>query len=215
MRRRWAEVAVAGLLSAACARDGRGTEPPSDAAPVAATPEPETEPEPAPAPPADVASPEPTDEEFAWARRAPEQEAQLDAWDRANLQRLLRSFDELRCFHQAVRLEGERFMADAGREPEWFQHKQRTILALDEWLMRLSTENPRIFERSGLAGHILEAFELVAFTYLTAYTARDRTELDGSDAHWRTVETKVRDRATKLGGTLTTTPARCDPLANE
>jgi hypothetical protein len=178
---------------------------------VATAEEAEVEPVPAePVPPANLGPP--TEAEFrAWDRRDPETEAKLDAWDRDNLDRMLRMFDELRCFHQTVLLEGERFMADPRGEPRWHELKHGTILALDEWQKRVFAENPRILEKSRLLGHFLEAHELAAFTYPRAYDARDRTEIDQCDAHWAKVESKIRQRAEKLGGRLAASPVRCDP----
>jgi hypothetical protein len=241
MRMRWARGLSAALVLCACARDGRDTRPPHDGGTtaVAATKAPpeapggpagapsvpvpvQTDPEPAPG--STITEPEPdgpvttlgppTEEEFrAWDRKDPEAEAELDAWDREHLDRMLRTFDELRCFHQAVLVAGERLLADPRNEPQWHDFKRKSIPELDAWLKRFFADNPRILEKSRFVSHFLEAHELVSFTYIRAYNDGERAELDEHDAHWFVVESKVRKRAQALGGQLAASPVRCDPPA--
>jgi hypothetical protein len=233
-RMRWA---WAVLLLSACARDSRGTQPPHDGEPrVAATatttpseaPEPPAEAPPEPVPTSATAEPPstepeppptqpglgpPTDAEFhAWDRPDPEGEAKLDAWDREHIDRMLRTYDELRCFHQTLLAAGERQLGNPN-EKRWTAFERDWVTTLDAWQKRYFAEDPRALEKSRFFAYVLEAHEILSRTYVEAYDTRDRAKVDEVDRHWLAVEAKVRKRVEKLGGQLAASPTRCDPPA--
>lgn len=181
-----------------------------------------SEPPPAPAspeltPPSSSSSlGEPTEEELrAWDRRDPAEEAKLAAWDREHRESMLRMYDELRCFHQAVIVAGERRLGKGSDESEWIAFRHDWSASTSEWLQRLFADNERILERSRFVGYFIEAHEIVSHSYVQAYEARDRAEVEKIGKHWLAVEAKVRRHAEAIGGALSAAPTRCRPPAKQ
>lgn len=151
--------------------------------------------------------PRPSEAEFAaWDRKDPEGEKHLYKWDKRNLDKMKNYWDELRCFREAIMVEGEKA---AGAEPlsaeaeKWHQFKQGFIPFINGWQQRLFANEPRILEKSKFIGHILEAHELVMHGYPKAYNDGDEIELKKAEAHWVIVEDKVKGYAEQLGGEWT------------
>jgi len=148
--------------------------------------------------------PDPTDAEFkAWNRKDPVGEKFLYKWDKANLQKMVNYFEEIECFREIVKAEGEKaFGAEPGspEEEAWYQFKLMFVNHVNGWQQRLFANEPRILEKSKYIGHFLEAHELVMYGYPKAYNDSDKTELEKADAHWIIVMNKIKQYSKKLGG---------------
>src|SRR5690606_99467 len=105
--------------------------------------------------------PPPTDAELkAWDRKDPEGEKHLYKFDKANLKKMLNYWNELECFREKMKEEGEKaFGVEPGSpdEEKWYQFKQLFIPMVNTWQQRLFANEPRILEKSKLIGHFLEA----------------------------------------------------------
>jgi hypothetical protein len=147
----------------------------------------------------------PSSAEFkAWDRKDPEGEKHLYKWDKANLDKMMRYWEDLTCFREKMKQEGGKaFGAEPGspQGEEWYQFKQAFVIPiLDSWQKRLFANEPRILEKSKFIGHFLEAHELVSREYPAAYNDSDNTALEKADAHWMIVEAKVKKYVGNLGG---------------
>lgn len=147
--------------------------------------------------------PPPTDAEFkAWNRKDPGGEKHLYKWDKSHVDKMMRYWEELQCFQEKMKEEGEKAMGAEPGSPEferWEQFKRGFIMHLDGWQKRLFANEPRILEKSKLIGHILEAHELVSHGYPKAYNAGDKTEIEKNDAHFLIVDAKVKKYLKNLG----------------
>jgi len=145
----------------------------------------------------------PTEAEFkAWNRKDPEGEKHLYKWDKAHLGDMLGYWEQIQCFREKVKEEGQKaFGAEPGSPPEeqWFQFKRMFITLVDGWQQRLFAEQPRIQEKSKFIGNFLEAHELVMYGYPKAFNESDKTELEKADLHWLAVEAKVKKYVKQLG----------------
>ncbi len=147
----------------------------------------------------------PNSAEFkAWDRKDPEGEKHLYKWDKANLDRMMGYWEDLTCFKEKMKQEGQKAF---GTEPggpqaeEWYQFKLSFVIPiLDSWQKRLFAAEPRILEKSKFIGHFLEAHELVSREFPAAYNESDNTTLEKADAHWMIVEAKVKKYVGNLGG---------------
>ena len=146
----------------------------------------------------------PTEAEFkAWNRKDPEGEKHLYKWDKAHLSDMLGYWEELECFREKVREEGEKaFGAEPGSptDEQWYQFKRGFVHHADGWQKRLFAEQPRILEKSKFIGNFLEAHELVMHGYPKAFNSADKTELEKADAHWIIIEAKIKKYVKNLGG---------------
>lgn len=145
----------------------------------------------------------PTEAEFkAWNRKDPEGEKHLYKWDKAHIKEMMNYWEQLECFREKVKEEGEKaFGAEPGSptEEQWYQFKRMFVTHIDGWQKRLFAEQPRILEKSKFIGHFLEAHELVMNGYPKAYNEADKTELEKADAHWIVVQAKVKKYTKNLG----------------
>ena len=148
--------------------------------------------------------PPPTDAEFAaWNRKDPEGEKHLYKWDKANVDKMMGYWENLVCFQEKMKEEGDKalgFEPGSPQQEQWDQFKQAFIPHLDGWQKRLFAAEPRILEKSKYIGHILEAHELIMHGYPKAYNMGDKTELERNDAHWIIVHNKVKKYTNNLGG---------------
>jgi hypothetical protein len=155
--------------------------------------------------------PPPTEAEIvAWDRQSPEVEAKLREWDKANIARLLGYWTDLACFRERVRAEGKLALGSArGSPPEerFFQFKRKFVEETNAWQQNLFTVEPRIIEKSHFIGRLLEAHELVAYTYPSAFSEGDQREVEKTDGYWAVVEGKTKKYAESLGATWK--PAIC------
>src|SRR5690606_6485300 len=120
-----------------------------------------------------------------------------------HLNEMLAYWEEMQCFRDKVKEEGQKaFGAEPGSpaEEQWFQFKRMFIMLIDGWQKRLFSEQPRIQEKSKFIGNFLEAHELVMNGYPKAYNEGDTKELEKQDAHWIIVEAKVKKYVKSLGG---------------
>ena len=142
----------------------------------------------------------------AWDRKDPEGEKHLYKWDKANLPRMMGYWEDLVCFKEKMKEEGQKaFGVEPGspQAEEWYQFKQAFVIPiLDSWQKRLFASEPRIQEKTKFIGNFLEAHELVSREYPAAYNASDKTALQKADAHWMIVEAKVKKYVGSLGGTF-------------
>ena len=145
----------------------------------------------------------PTDAEFkAWDRTDPEGEKHLYKFDKSALPRLLTYWEEIECFREKVKEEGEKaFGAEPGsaQEEAWFQFKQFYVNHVNGWQQRLFAQEPRIQEKSKFIGNFLEAHELVMHGYPKAYNLGDKTEIEKADLHWEVVVNKNVRYSKRLG----------------
>jgi hypothetical protein len=148
--------------------------------------------------------PPPTDEEFrAWNRKDPGGEKFLYKWDKANLDKMVNYFEEIECFREKIKEEGEKARGAEPGSPEeenWYQFKKMFINHVNGWQQRLFANEPRILEKSKYIGHFLEAHELVMYGYPKAYNENDETALEKADAHWMIVMSKIKKYSKQLGG---------------
>lgn len=149
----------------------------------------------------------PSSAEFkAWNRKDPEGEKHLYKWDKANLTKMMGYWEDLTCFKEKMKEEGQKaFGVEPGtpQAEEWYQFKQAFVIPiLDSWQKRLFASEPRIQEKTKFIGHFLEAHELVSREYPAAYNESDKTALEKADAHWMIVEAKVKKYVGSLGGTF-------------
>ena len=146
----------------------------------------------------------PTEAEFkAWDRKDPEGEKHLYKWDKGHLGVIHGYWEELECFRDKLKEEGDKaFGAEPGSptEEQWFQFKRAYVNFVDGWQKRLFAEQPRIQEKSKFIGKILEAHELCMYGYLKAYNNGDKKELQKNDALWMVVEAKMKKYTKQLGG---------------
>lgn len=146
--------------------------------------------------------PPPTDAEFkAWNRKDPGGEKHLYKWDKANLGKMVNYFEEIECFREKVKEEGQKaFGAEPGspEEEQWFQFKRMFVNHVNGWQQRLFAKEPRIQEKSKYIGHFLEAHELVMYGYPKAFNEGDKTELEKADAHWMIVMNKIKKYSKQL-----------------
>lgn len=140
--------------------------------------------------------PPPTDAEFAaWNRKDPEGEKHLYKWDKNNIDRMENYFEEIRCFRDEIKKNGQLAFGAEPQSPQdeqWYQFKRQFIPFIDRWQQRLFGQEPRILEKSKFIGHFLEAHELVMKQYPQAYNESDELQVKKADAHWIVVEDKVR-----------------------
>ena len=146
----------------------------------------------------------PSDAEFkAWNRKDPAGEKHLDKWDKANADRMMGYWEDLQCFKDKMKEEGQKaFGAEPGspQGEEWHQFKQAFVIPiLDTWQKRLFASEPRLGEKTLFIGNFLEAHELISREYPAAYNASDKTALEKADAHWMIVEAKVKKYVGSLG----------------
>jgi hypothetical protein len=147
----------------------------------------------------------PTGAEFkAWDRKDPEGEKHLYKWDKANLDKMMGYWEDLTCFKEKMKEEGQKaFGAEPGspQAEEWYQFKQSFVIPiLDSWQKRMFASEPRILEKTKFIGNFLEAHELVSHEYPAAYNDSDSTALEKADAHWMIVEAKIKKYVGNLGG---------------
>jgi hypothetical protein len=146
----------------------------------------------------------PTEAEFkAWDRKDPEGEKHLYKWDKGHYEVMLDYWEQLECFREQVREQGDKaFGAEPGSptEEQWFQFKHAYVNHVDGWQKRLFSEQPRILEKSKYIGKLLEAHELCMYGYLKAFNDGDKTELQKQDALWAIVEAKMKKYTLQLGG---------------
>ena len=146
---------------------------------------------------------DPTKEEFdAWNRSDPEGEKHLHKWDKAHLDAMLGYWEELECFREEIKKEGEKARgAEPGSptEEQWHQFKRVFIPHVNGWQQRLFAEQPRIQEKSKFVGNFLEAHELVMNGYPKAYNSNDAKELEKADLHWQVIEAKMSKYVKNLG----------------
>lgn len=147
----------------------------------------------------------PSSAEFkAWDRKDPEGEKHLYKWDKANLPKMMGYWEDLVCFKEKMKEEGQKaFGAEPGspQEEEWYQFKQAFVIPiLDSWQKRMFASEPRVLEKTKFIGNFLEAHELVSREYPAAYNESDKTALEKADAHWMIVEAKVKKYVGSLGG---------------
>jgi len=147
----------------------------------------------------------PSSAEFkAWDRKDPEGEKHLYKWDKANLSRMMGHWEDLTCFKEKMKEEGDKaFGVEPGspKAEEWYQFKQSFVIPiLDSWQKRLLASEPRLIEKSKLVGNFLEAHELVSHEYPAAYNESDKTAIQKADAYWMVVEAKVKKYVNSLGG---------------
>jgi len=147
----------------------------------------------------------PTGAEFkAWDRKDPEGEKHLYKWDKANLDKMMNYWEDLVCFKEKMKEEGQKgFGAEPGspQAEEWYQFKQSFVIPiLDSWQKRLFANEPRILEKTKFIGSFLEAHELVSREYPAAYNDSDKTALEKADALWMVAEAKVKKYVGNLGG---------------
>ncbi len=147
--------------------------------------------------------PPPTDAEFkAWDRKDPQGEKHLYKWDKRNAGKMMGYWEELECFKEKMKEEGEKSLVAEPGGPEfekWEQFKQAFIPHINGWQQRLFAQEPRILEKSKFVGNILEAHELVMHGYPKAFNGHDMTELEKNDAHWIIVQTKMKKYVKQLG----------------
>lgn len=140
----------------------------------------------------------------AWDRKDPEGEKHLYKWDKANLDKMMGYWEDLVCFKEKMKDEGQKaFGAEPGgpQAEEWYQFKQAFVIPiLDSWQKRLFANEPRILEKTKFIGNFLEAHELVSREYPAAYNESDNTALEKADAHWMIVEAKIKKYVGNLGG---------------
>lgn len=148
--------------------------------------------------------PPPSDAEFkAWDRKDPEGEKHLYKWDKRNLDKMENYWNQIRCFREKMKEEGDKAK---GAEPlsaeqeKWDQFKAGFIPFINRWQQRLFANEPRILEKSKFIGHILEAHELVMYGYPKAYNDNDDIEIQKADAHWLLVNDKVLKYVERIGG---------------
>ena len=156
--------------------------------------------------PSDKLAP-PTEDEFrAWDRVDPEGEKHLYKWDKKNLKKMQKYWDQLRCYKERMVSEGD---AALGAEPmtpqweKWHQFKGGFIPFVNGWQQRLFANEPRILEKSKFIGNILEAHELVMNGFPKAYNQGDELELKKAAARWLIVNDKVKAYVEQLGGKWT------------
>ncbi|MCB9566342.1 MAG: hypothetical protein H6710_03855 [Myxococcales bacterium] len=163
--------------------------------------------------------PPPTDAELkAWDRKDPEGEKHLYKFDKQNLKKMLNYWNELECYRENMKQEGEKAFGIEPGSPEdeqWYQFKQVFIPKINAWQQRLFANEPRILEKSKLIGHFLEAHELIMHGYPKAYNDSDRTEIEKSDAHWIIIENKITKYLKNIGGELPPKPNLEDPKQKE
>jgi hypothetical protein len=160
----------------------------------------------------------PTEAEFkAWDRKDPEGEKHLYKWDKDHIDTMLHYWEELECFREVVKAEGEKaFGAEPGTpgEEQWMQFKKGFVLHADGWQKRLLADQPRILEKSKFMGNIFEAHELIINRYPIAYNKGDKTALAEADAHWVIVDAKVRKYTKNLGVDLPERESEKDKAAH-
>lgn len=149
----------------------------------------------------------PTGAEFkAWDRKDPEGEKHLYKWDKANLPKMMSYWEDLVCFKEKMKEEGQKaFGAEPGSPvaEEWYQFKQSFVIPiLDSWQKRMFANEPRILEKTKFIGNFLEAHELISREFPAAYNESDNTALEKADAHWMIVEAKLKKYVGNLGGTF-------------
>jgi len=145
----------------------------------------------------------PTDAEFkAWDRKDPEGEKHLYKFDKKAMPRLIGYWEEIECFREKVKEEGQKaFGAEPGspREKEWFQFKQFYVNHVNGWQQRLFAKEPRIQEKSKFIGNFIEAHELVMHGYTKAYNMSDETALEKADIYWAVLQNKLVKYSRNLG----------------
>jgi hypothetical protein len=148
--------------------------------------------------------PKPRPDDKAWDRKDPEGEKHLYKWDKANLDKMMNYWEDLTCFKEKMKAEGQKaFGAEPGSPTaeEWYQFKQAFVIPiLDSWQKRLFANEPRILEKTKFIGNFLEAHELISREYPAAYNDSDNTALEKADAHWMIVEAKIKKYVGNLGG---------------
>ena len=145
----------------------------------------------------------PTEAEFkAWNRKDPEGEKHLYKWDKAHLKDMMGYWEQLECFREKLKVEGDKaFGAEPGTptEEQWFQFKRAYVNHVDGWQKRLFAEQPRVQEKSKFVGNFLEAHELIMHGYLKAYNMGDKIELAKQDVQWDIVRQKIKKYVKSLG----------------
>jgi hypothetical protein len=113
--------------------------------------------------------PPPTSAEFkAWDRKDPAGEKHLYKWDKKNAEKMMGYWEELECFKEKMKEQGELSLKAEPGSPEfekWEQFKQAFIPHVNGWQQRLFAQEPRVMEKSKFVGNILEAHELVMHGY--------------------------------------------------
>lgn len=147
----------------------------------------------------------PTDAEFkAWNRKDPEGEKHLYKWDKAHLEEILGYWEDLECFREKVKEEGEKaFGAEPGtpKEEQWHQFKLFYVHHVNGWQQRIFSELPNIKENSKFLGYLLEAHEIVMHHYPQAYNLGDRLSLKEQDIRWEMdISQKMSKYVKALGG---------------
>ena len=147
----------------------------------------------------------PTEAELkAWDRKDPTGEKHLYKWDKDNLDRMLGYWEEIACFREKVKAEGEKaFGAEPGspQEEAWFQFKRTYVAHVDGWQQRLFAKEPRVQEKSKFIGDFLAAHELVMTGYPRAYNDADRDALAENDLLYDRLILKIKKYVESLGGT--------------
>lgn len=153
--------------------------------------------------------PEPTAEQLAaWDRKDPEGEKHLYKWDKANAKRMQNYWKELRCLRDKFKEEGQKAFGTEPGGPEqekWEQFRAAfNFQVVDPWINALyAVEGQDVNGKSKVMGNMLEAHELVAKHYPTAYNDSDEVAIKVQDARWTVVENKLVDYYAKIGAPLT------------
>lgn len=195
---------VAGLALALCLGCDSAEDKPSITEALSTRPEDQFEAK-NPKPRPDDKYGKPSNAEFkAWDRKDPEGEKHLYKWDKANLPKMMNYWEDLTCFKEKMKEEGQKAFGKEPGSPEqeqWFQFKQAFVIPiLDSWQKRMFANEPRILEKTKFIGNFLEAHELVSHEYPAAYNDSDSTALEKADAHWMIVEAKIKKYVGNLGG---------------
>jgi hypothetical protein len=147
----------------------------------------------------------PTEAELkAWDRKDATGEKHLYKWDKANLDRMMLYWEEIACFREKVKEEGERaFGAEPGspQEEAWFQFKRTYVAHVNGWQQRLFAKEPRVQEKSKFIGDFLAAHELVMTGYPRGYNEGDRDALEENDLLYERLVFKIKKYVESLGET--------------
>lgn len=205
----WSGVAVVAItFGAACGEGGMSAAEAlakADADAAAAAAAPATPPDPNKERPTGKLPP-PSEAEFeAWNRKDPEGEKHLYKWDKAHLKDMLGYWEDLTCFREKIKAEGEAAAAALPGSPEaeqFYQYKRAFKDHLDRWQQRLFAEQARVLESSKMVGDLLAAHELVLYHYPKAYNPRDEVSLKEADLQWARIELKLKKYVKSLGSEL-------------
>ncbi len=148
--------------------------------------------------------PEATDAEFrAWNRHNPAGEKHLYKWDKKHLKEMLGYWEELECFREELKREGDKaFGAEPGSPlgEQWYQFKAGFVPHVNGWQQRILANVPRWLDSSKFPGNFFQAHEMVMKGYREAYNAGNKKALMIQDAEWDIVMAKNKKYVKSLGG---------------